>query len=473
MNNKISKLIKNFSYSVSVNIVVMGTTLLLNLIAPKFLGVKDYSYWQLYIFYLSYVGFFHLGWADGIYLRYGGKRYSDLDKNNIRTQFWMLFIVQIIFGIILFFIICNNNDNNFLFIMVMTIIYGIIANPRYIILFVLQATNKIKEYSKIMLVDRFVFCGFMLIVFILKFESYKILIVLDILSRIISMIYAMLICKDIIFGKLIKVKEGIFQAYKNISIGSKLMFANIASNLIIGIVRIGVQIRWSIEVFGKLSFTISISNIILNFINSISLVIFPMLRNIDNRKLKNIYCEIRTMLMVIVLGTLILYQPLKVILELWLPQYSESLFYMGILFPIFVFESKTSMLTNTFLKTLRKEKEILIVNLVSIILSLILSVINIYLLDSFMLTVISILVLIGFKSIYSEIILSKYIDIKILKDIMLEVSLVIIFVSINFLLEPICAIITYLVFYIIYIFIKRKEIIKVLNETKFMIKNKY
>ena len=473
MNNKISKIIKNFSYSVSVNIVVMGTTFLLNLIAPKFLGVKDYSYWQLYVFYLSYVGFFHLGWADGIYLRYGGKLYEDLDKNNIRTQFWMLLIIQVILGLSIFFIVLNNNDSNVIFIMFMTIIYGIIANPRYIILFVLQATNKIKEYSKIMLIDRFVFCGLLIIIFIFNFESYKILIILDVVSRIISMIYAMVICKELIFGRLIKIKYGLEQAYINISIGIKLMFANIASNLIIGIVRIGVQLKWSIEVFGKLSFTISISNIILNFINAISLVMFPMLRTVENDRFKVIYYRIRTILMVIVLGVLIIYQPLKVILELWLPQYKESLFYMGILFPIFVFESKTSLLTNTFLKTLRKEKDILIVNLISIILSLILSIINIVLLDNFLLTVISILVLIGFKSVYSEIVLSKYININILNDIILEFSLVIIFVSINFFLQPIYAIFVYLSFYILYIFIKHNEVIEVLNEIKIRFQSKY
>lgn len=466
MNNKLGKIIKNFSYSVSVNIVVMGTTFLLNLIAPKFLGIKDYSYWQLYVFYLSYVGFFHLGWADGIYLRYGGKKYEDLDKNNIRTQFWMLLIIQIILGIFIFFVIINNNDRNVIFIMIMTIIYGIIANPRYIILFVLQATNKIKEYSKIMLIDRFVFCVLIILVFIFNLESYRNLIILDVVSRIISMIYAIRICKELIFGKLMKIRDGFKQAYINISIGIKLMFANIASNLIIGIVRIGVQIKWSIEVFGKLSFTISISNIMINFINAISLVMFPMLRNIENDKYKVIYYRIRTILMVIVLGILLLYQPLKLILNLWLPQYRESLFYMGILFPIFVFESKTSLLTNTFLKTLRKEKDILIVNLVSIVLSLILSIINIALLNNFLLAVVSILVLIGFRSVYSEIVLSKYIDIHILKDIILEFSMIIIFVVINFFIKSSYAVVIYLSFYILYISIKKKEIIYVLNKTK-------
>lgn len=469
MNNKTSKIIKNFSYSILVNIVVMGTTFLLTLIAPKFLGVRDYSYWQLYMFYLSYVGFFHLGWADGIYLRYGGMNYKELNKNKLRTQFWLLLILQVIIGIFIFMILFKVNDRNKVFIIFMTIIYSIIANPRYVLLFTLQATNRIKEYSKIMLIDRFLFCILIVIAFIIKVKSYKFLIVLDVVSRIVSMIYAIYICNDIVVGKLIGIKECIKEAYININIGSKLMFANIASNLIIGIVRLGVEFKWSIEVFGKLSFTISISNIILNFINAISLVMFPILRNITENKLKEVYYRIRTILMVIVLGVLLIYQPLKLLLDFWVPQYSESLFYMGLLFPIFVFESKTSLLTNTFLKTLRREKEILIVNLVSIILSLILSLISIFLLGNFLLAVISILVLIIFKSIYSEISLSKYIDINIFKDIILEICMTIIFITINFFLKLNYASMIYLIVYGIYIFIKRKDIEKIvyLIQSKF------
>lgn len=42
--------------------------------------MEEYGYCQLHLFYSSYVGFLHFGWNDGIYLRYGGKNYIELDK---------------------------------------------------------------------------------------------------------------------------------------------------------------------------------------------------------------------------------------------------------------------------------------------------------------------------------------------------------------------------------------------------------
>ena len=69
MNTKAKSVIKNLYYTVAANFVTLLISVLLNLFVPKLLGVKEYSYWQLYVFYSSYVGFLHLGWVDGIYLK--------------------------------------------------------------------------------------------------------------------------------------------------------------------------------------------------------------------------------------------------------------------------------------------------------------------------------------------------------------------------------------------------------------------
>ena len=83
-------LFKNLSYTVLANGTNTLVSMVLVLFVPKVLGVTEYAYWQLYLFYASYVGFFHLGWADGVYLKFGGKEYESLDKQYFNTQFWLL-----------------------------------------------------------------------------------------------------------------------------------------------------------------------------------------------------------------------------------------------------------------------------------------------------------------------------------------------------------------------------------------------
>lgn len=66
--------------------VSMALSVLQTLIVPKLLGVEQYGYWQLYIFYVSYVGFFHLGLSSGVYLTTGGQARDKMDKDSIKSQ---------------------------------------------------------------------------------------------------------------------------------------------------------------------------------------------------------------------------------------------------------------------------------------------------------------------------------------------------------------------------------------------------
>ena len=64
MSGGFKKIIANFSYVVLSNLLTVIVSSLVVLILPKIMGVEEYGYWQLYIFYLSYAGFVHLGWVE-------------------------------------------------------------------------------------------------------------------------------------------------------------------------------------------------------------------------------------------------------------------------------------------------------------------------------------------------------------------------------------------------------------------------
>lgn len=202
--------------------------------------------------------------------------------------------------------------------------------------------------------------------------NYKLMIIADLTGKCISLLYAMYCCRDIVFRKISDFSFSFKETYENISVGIKLMFANIASMLIIGIVRFGIERTWDVATFGKVSLTFSISNMMMLFINAIGIIMFPILKRTTKEKLLSIYVTMRDFLMIILLGILIVYYPFKVILSAWLPQYAESLTYMALMFPICVFEGKMALLINTYLKTMRKEKLMLKINLIAVVLSVIL-----------------------------------------------------------------------------------------------------
>ena len=434
------------------------------LFIPKILGVEQYGYWQLYIFYIGYVGFLHLGIPDGMYLRYGGENYEDLNFRVLTSQFWLLCISQIIIlflGIIVFNTVNINVEKSY--IIMMTCICAILVIPKTMLIIILQATNKIKEYALIMIIDRVVYLFMILFVIIMGVNNYKVFILIDLIAKMIALIYACICCKEIVFGKFDEVKSTGIELKRNINIGIKLMIANIASTLIIGNVRLGIERKWDVSTFGKVSLTISISNMLMVFINALSIIMFPMLKRTKESRLPEIYIKMRTVLITTLLGVLMLYYPARLFLSKWLPQYQESLRYMALLFPMCIFESKIAMLIMVYLKTLRKEKTILLVNIFTVFLSIFITLIAVFLFESLPFAILAIVFLLAFRSIFAEILLSRMIKINVKKDILLEVIMTSIFIFSSWNLEYKIGVVVYIIAYSFYLVIKKSDIKEVIS----------
>jgi O-antigen/teichoic acid export membrane protein len=436
---------------------------------PKLIGVKDYGYWQLYLFYSSYVGFLHFGWNDGIYLRYGGKKYGELNKELFFSQFYMLSILQLIISsIIIIFSVIFVSDANRVFIFEMTALCLLIVNVRLMIMYILQATNRIKKYAQITVMDRVLYCCLIIVFLIAGAREFRLMVIADLFGKFISLLFGAYCCRDIVFRKISTFYFSFKETIENISVGIKLMFANIASMLIIGVVRFGIERSWDVSTFGKVSLTLSVSKLIMLFINAVGIILFPLLRRTDEKNLPALYETMRNFLMVPLLSILIMYYPLKVILSAWLPQYAESLMYMALLFPICVYEGKMALLVNTYLKTLRKEMLMLKVNLVSLVSSIIITIVVVLLLKNLNLAVLSILILLAFRCVLSEILLSNILNISVYKDIVLELTMTLVFILTGWFINSWLTFYLYGTAYALYWFIKRKDINNTVKSIKLL-----
>nr|WP_251005992.1 hypothetical protein [Carnobacterium sp. ISL-102] len=471
MNSKTLSFVKNFSYALSSNLISLIISTIVVLVVPKLIGIEEYGYWQLYIFYTSYIGFLHFGWNDGIYLRYGGEIYKNLDKNKFFSQYYMLVISQIIiatfFGILAYFFV-NDSDKKFIFEMIAIAI--VVVNSRYMLLFILQATNRIKEYSNVTILDRVFYVGMLIFLLQIGIRNYRLMIAADVLGKCISLFYAMYLCRDIVYRKLSDFTIDVKEVFANINVGIKLMFSNIASKFVIGFIRLGIEKSWDIGTFGKISLTLSVSNLMMLFVNAMGIIIYPVLRRTNQEKLSGIYSTLRDSLMIILLGILIVFYPFKIILSEWLPAYAESLDYMGILFPIVIFESKMSLLINSYLKTLRKERVILLINVITVSLSTILTIITTVFLKNLDLAIFSIVILLAFRGIIAEMFLSKMITIKVTRDIILELLMTSIFIYSAWVVNSSVTPLIYGLAYLGYLFVKRNDFKVSLRKLKSLIK---
>lgn len=459
MNSKAIRFLKNFSYTFSSNLITLIVSTLVTLVVPRLIGVEDYGYWQLYMFYSTYLGFSHLGWNDGIYLRYGGEKYENLDKEKFYSQFLQLFSSQMIIALAIGIaagIFADGPDRTFIFQMIA--IDMVILNVRYMLLFTLQATNRISKYAVIRVLDRIFFIIIVLMLLFAGSRDYHLMIAADLLSKAISLAYGMYVCKEFVFLKFSQFKLDLRETWTNINVGIKLLLANLSSKLIIGIARFGIERQWDVETFGRVSLTLSISHFMMVFITGISVVVYPILRRTNPTKLPNIYNIMRNFLTVSTLSFLIFYYPARVILAAWLPDFADSLMYMALLFPMVIFEGRMSLLINTYLKTLRFEKVMLKINVVTVGITTLITVFTTVILQNLNLAVLTILLGQMIRVLLSESYLSKKLEVNITKDLAYEFFLTSIFVLSGWYIDSWWVVGIYGISYLVYLALKMKDV---------------
>lgn len=455
------KFISNLSYAYIAQMIAMLISIVMNLILPKFLGVESFSYWQLFIFYSQYIPFFHLGLNDGVYLRYGGITYEKLEKEKIKTQMILGMCYQFFFSVLICIItICIVNEKNRQWIILFACIYFMIYTVQNYLGYIFQAANETYIYSKSVIINRVSFLVGMLLLVVLKQGHCWPYIGVYIFAQLIAALYLCFNGREILCAPYVSFKLGFDELKKSISVGIKLMLANIASMLILGSGRFIIDIRWDLETFGRISFSITLTNFLLTFIQQIGMVLFPLLRQLKQDKQKQIYERFREVMFIVLPLIFVIYFPAKAILDLWLPNYSESFRYLALMLPICFFDAKMQMLCNTYLKVRRQEKLLFILNLISTIVSLCTGLLGAYVFNSLYVVVIGMVFSIALRSAVAEFYLAKQMNMNIIKQYVQEVVFVCIFIIVAWWCKNDCGFFSILACYICILITNRKLVIE-------------
>lgn len=145
-------------------------------------------------------------------------------------------------------------------------------------------------------------------------------------------------------------------------------------------------------------------------------------------ELKQYYRKIAIGLFYILPIMYIVYLPLKYILLLWLPNYSQSIDYLSILLPICFFDSKMNLMGNTFLKVLSKQVVLLKINILTIILGGSWSFLAAYYFNNIKLVIIGMVISIIFRSLIADIILEKELSVNLWNLEVLDIVLAVVFI---------------------------------------------
>lgn len=425
---------RNILYSVSAQIISLSVSFITGLIVPKFISEIQYAYWQTYQLYAGYAGIFHFGVLDGMVLRFSQYDYENLEKKRVRSHFLFLLGLESLLACLLFFFSKGINQFAERRIFAFVAISLISKNLYTYSSFLLQITNQISRYARLVVAHRALYGAFVVASLIGRFGKYELFCMADLACDFFAIIYCAFLCKAAFFGVTESFRDAIRDIKASLTSGIKLMIANVSPSLLISNAKMIIQWCWGTLVFGQISFAFSLSTVFVTFLSAISVVLFPTLKRMDKNEYPDFYVGLRRISSRFLFGALLLFFPGYFILSLWLPSYLPSLSCWGILLPYIVFSARVNLLTNNYLKAYRKEQIMLFINIIIAVVAICLYVISAYILNNMIFVLLAVVISIASISMVSESIVGKLIGVSIRKDILMDIVLTVaFFISANLL----------------------------------------
>ncbi len=463
---------KNVIFSILAQAVSLMASFIIGFLVPKFIPELEYSYWQTYTLYVGYTGIMHLGLLDGLVLRYSKYNYDELSKPHVRSQFQIVLAFTSVCGIATVLITSAFTRGIPLYIVGLVSVGMVTKNIVTYTTYTFQCTNRIKYYAGLVIIQRMTYSLIIIFLLLAKVENFYWYCIADLIGDLVAFLVGALKNRGMYFGKALPIKECLFEVRANISCGVLLLISNLAAGLIVSGAKMMIQWHWGTLLFGKIAFAFSVSNLFLTFVTAISVVLFPSLKRMQEEELPELYGKIRSAISPLLMAAMLLYFPVCKILQLWLPKYSASLVYLGILLPIIVFSSKVSLLTNNYLKAYRKERLMLVINVVSVVVGIALFYLSAYVLNRLELLLYCVVLIIMASSIASEVVVGRVIHKTFLKDFVIESLMTAGFIA-SVRLFPLwigCAV--YAGLLTVYFIINRKSVVAMLNALRNSLRKK-
>lgn len=336
------------------------------LLVPKVLGVEEYGYWQLFIFYTSYVTFTQFGLNDGVYLEHGGETRKEIDKGLIVGEMRVGLSYQAVVALLIslagvFYI----QEEKRITVIIAEAIFLILCNTTNYLSYVFQAMGETRLASVGFMMNRGSFLIPLAACILLNIQEFEVYVFWYISAQALALFYCLWKASDFLKAEPLSFSRSISKTFCSMKKGIVLTVANIASMLIMGSARFIIDATWGINAFGEVSLSLLIVNFIIVFISQVAMVLFPALRFAGEEKIGVFYETARNVLAATVPAVIILYVPAKTLISLWLPQYSDSLKSLVYLFPVCLFEIQTNLVVITILKVRSDVNAMLAINAVA------------------------------------------------------------------------------------------------------------
>lgn len=271
----------------SANFLSMISGIIIGFVVPAILSVESYSFVKTYAFYISYIGFLHFGFVDGMYIKYGGKSSNEIDKAELKGEHKVFLLMQaIVTAIFLIFAFVNNDVIMFLIALSIIPVNTYSFHQLYY-----QATGQFKDYVKVSYVYTLMYLLLNIFLALIFRSENKIFYCLTTLVAN-GMAFLFLEYRFYKSTRGIKAKYDL-KALKNIKVGFFILLGNLSVMMFYAIDRWFIKLFFDVDSFAYYSFAISMLNIINLLVSAVSVTFYNYLskgeKEEEVKKLKNAF----------------------------------------------------------------------------------------------------------------------------------------------------------------------------------------
>ncbi len=358
------------------NIVCLISTLIIGFLLPKYVNTDTFAHYRTYTLYVTYVGLFHFGMVNGIYLNFGSCSYRTIPKDKFKAYTNILILSQIIVGLLFIFTLISvmgvtNKSIPLLFVALNLIFININAYYSLINQFTLQ----FKRDSIIQLLSNFLNLSVFLTFIISKSNKVAFLLLGISLSNFIISIIWTTLNKEIFDAKVIISRENLIEVTNFIKTGFFVMISEFTGLIILSIDSVFVNLLFDTESFATYTFAISVITVLMQIISLGSKLIFPYLKRTEIDIIRQVY-PILSILIIwfcgIIGGSLFV---IEIFIEKLLPSYQSSIMIIYCLGILLIFRGPIELAYGNIYKATGLVKEYLKNNIIALAIGLISNII--------------------------------------------------------------------------------------------------
>lgn len=370
---KFSSKIRGIFKVSSANIIGLVLTMLTSFVLPIFISVEQYGYWQLFIMYFGYLGFFVLGFNDGVHLNYAVYDYDEQLAAKFRTFKSFLTILtgieSIVLGAVLF---CFTTDFDNIFYIFLLCIFNILPLAiNGLFSYMNQATMRFNEYAVGNIIGNIIFTIIMVVMLLCRIKQSLYYIIAYTITRYLVIgyhWYSSRMVFTITRCSFLSLKGEIINNFKY---GFPLMIASVLQGTIILVSRLLIQGKFGIEAFSAYSFSLHTIVIAAQFIGAIATVFYPIMKRVDGSMLHQLYNSFDKIATIASAVLLVSYFAVVVIVKVVYVKYIEILDYLFWVYPLFIYNCKSNLLIINFFKVKNEPIKMIIVNALGTLINII------------------------------------------------------------------------------------------------------